>query len=528
MFKKIVSNLSFSPAVAGQLTFYAKRLRKENVTRGLGVLFGIGVFVLQFANWVAPPTGANASGPSDIMPGGFVNQQDMVDTCRSNSFISTVYGYFGITCDNIAGGSFQYIPAANSTWYSLGRDRHAASDQLIQIGDNSFYLRPLASVAYSSTGRAIVGTSSWGHPFAILLSCGNPVIPSLPTPPQPPAPPPPPPPLTPPSLVIHKVADNGFPAANSTVAPGAVIGYRLPFGNSGQKGALSAQIIDTLPKGVTYVSQSSRANNFQVPSASSPAIWTFNSLAGGAIDNAYLQVQVNGDVADGTKLCNQAIFRAVYVPTVTSETVCHTVKRTTPPPPTTANIHQSKFAVYLTRTQPSQQPVNANKTTAKAGEIIEYTLKTSNTGDSDKKNYSIIEDVADILEYADVTNAGGGTLQGKTLSWPATTIPGRTTVTKTFQVTVKTPVPSTVRSSSDPFSFDLCMDNVYGDTVQVCVEAPPVKQIETTSQALPQTGPGTGIGIVAGFFALMVFFYMRNRQLQTEVQILRVDNRPGV
>jgi len=39
MFKKIVSQLSFSPALVAQLGFYARRLRKEQATRRLGLVF---------------------------------------------------------------------------------------------------------------------------------------------------------------------------------------------------------------------------------------------------------------------------------------------------------------------------------------------------------------------------------------------------------------------------------------------------------------------------------------------------------
>ena len=39
MFRKIVSNLPFSPALVGQLGFYAKRLKKEETTRRLGLIF---------------------------------------------------------------------------------------------------------------------------------------------------------------------------------------------------------------------------------------------------------------------------------------------------------------------------------------------------------------------------------------------------------------------------------------------------------------------------------------------------------
>lgn len=47
MFRKIVSQLSFSPALVGQLSFYAKRLRKEQATRRLGLVFVAMALVVQ-------------------------------------------------------------------------------------------------------------------------------------------------------------------------------------------------------------------------------------------------------------------------------------------------------------------------------------------------------------------------------------------------------------------------------------------------------------------------------------------------
>jgi len=47
MFRKIVSNLAFSPALVGQLGFYAKRLRREEATRRVGLIFTALALVVQ-------------------------------------------------------------------------------------------------------------------------------------------------------------------------------------------------------------------------------------------------------------------------------------------------------------------------------------------------------------------------------------------------------------------------------------------------------------------------------------------------
>ena len=70
MFRKLVSNLSFSPALVGQLGFYAKRLRKEESTRRVGLIFTALALVVQSFAVLQPPENVNASSSSDFTPGG--------------------------------------------------------------------------------------------------------------------------------------------------------------------------------------------------------------------------------------------------------------------------------------------------------------------------------------------------------------------------------------------------------------------------------------------------------------------------
>lgn len=66
MFRNIVSNLPFSPALVGQLGFYAKRLRKEETTRRLGLIFTVLALVVQsFAVFQAPEP-VNATTPGQV------------------------------------------------------------------------------------------------------------------------------------------------------------------------------------------------------------------------------------------------------------------------------------------------------------------------------------------------------------------------------------------------------------------------------------------------------------------------------
>jgi hypothetical protein len=530
MFRKLVSNLSFSPGVASQLVFYAKRLRAERFTRTLSLALGAGVLVLQFATILAPPTAVSADVNNDIIPNGIISQKDLITHIDGSPELQSLYhDKFGITDDDISRATYNgALPAKNSDKYSLGKVRHAPSDQVITTPYNTYYFRPLSSVATSDTGRAYVGTTSRGQWFAILLSCGNIVMASLPNPP------PTPPAVDKPALGQLDIVDCNQIAgwAFDDSLPTTPISVDIYIdGKFNQRTTASQSRADV---GAAYPGRGN-SHGFSVPTPAIMKDGKQHTVAAYAIGVTTTGALNSANPWIGTKTvtlnCNPVVTPPPTVtppPKVTPPPVVITPPPViVPPPPPLPNINQSKFATYLSHKDGSTV-ATADKTTAKSSDVIEYTLKTSNTGDGTQKNYAVVEDLTDIMEYATVTNTGGGAMQGNSLVWPAIDISGRTTVTKTFQITVKDPVPATARTSSDAKSFDLCMDNVYGDLVHICVAAPPVKQVEVVSESLPQTGPGLGIGVVAGFIALLAYFYARNRQLQTEVSILRVDHNPGV
>ena len=67
MFRKIVSNLTFSPALVGQLGFYAKRLKKEEATRRIGLIFTALALVVQSFAVFTPPESANAANGNNVV-----------------------------------------------------------------------------------------------------------------------------------------------------------------------------------------------------------------------------------------------------------------------------------------------------------------------------------------------------------------------------------------------------------------------------------------------------------------------------
>jgi hypothetical protein len=85
MFRKLVSNLAFSPALVGQIGFYAKRLRKEEATRRIGLIFTVLALVVQSFAVFSPPEAANASSPSNFIPGGVKTLNDYLKNYDQNT-----------------------------------------------------------------------------------------------------------------------------------------------------------------------------------------------------------------------------------------------------------------------------------------------------------------------------------------------------------------------------------------------------------------------------------------------------------
>ena len=194
----------------------------------------------------------------------------------------------------------------------------------------------------------------------------------------------------------------------------------------------------------------------------------------------------------------------------------------TPNQPLTATLSMSKSAILIPAGGGPER--NANGTTAQPGDTIEYTLTTTNSGLGDAKDYVVTDNINDILEYANLVDPRGGVLFNGSLSWPKTTIKAGSSFLTTFQVRVKSPLPTTPASVSDPQSYDFKMDDVYGNLVSVNLAVPASAQVAVASQQLPETGAGTDSLIVFTLAAAIAYFYFRNRQLVMEINLLRGDH----
>ncbi len=164
-----------------------------------------------------------------------------------------------------------------------------------------------------------------------------------------------------------------------------------------------------------------------------------------------------------------------------------------------------------------------------AGDVIEYTLITTNTQDYSRKNYIVSDYVGDLMDYSEIdapflaSQGGAFDLANKKITFNIADIAARTDVAKTFKIKLKNPIPATNSPSNVSGTFDCKISNKYGNELTMNIACPAVKGIET----IPNTGPGTSL--IFGFMitAIVGYFYARSRIMAKELQILRAEFAPS-
>jgi PKD repeat protein len=594
MFHQIVSSLSMTPQASSQLTFYARRLKQESITRFFSAIAATLLVALQILTVVSPASASNAASDNDLVSGGFSTKADLLTTYDKNAGLQKIYLAFGVTRADIA-SSKTVMTTINSrqdgnSLFSVGHHPVAgcSPDTRLDVfpssnGSGTVYYHRLSCFdtgsnrTTGSTYKALVGKrASDGGFFAIMAVCGNIVVKTVPPTPS----------YTCTGLTGSPLTGQvpltvNFTANAKTVGTAKIASYVYDFGDATPRfTAPSSTTTNTVrhayTKPGTYTATVSvsdtathtlktaaackvtvRASAVPTPTptpsckpgipvgsplCNPPALACVGISANPASGTAPLAITFTGtgtaknqtitdyiyDFGDGSKATTKSgtathIYKndGSYTATVTVKGSTGTVAPLIEACKLTVNVSalppafvQEKAAINKT------QNVDATKHPANAGDVIVYSLITKNTGGTAGETVPT-DDVADILEYADITDLGGGTMNGKTISWPADTIAAGKAVTHNFTVQVKNPIPVTTTGISNPRSFDLKMENVFGTSVTVDVVPPPSKVIEVASQTMPETGPGESILLMFIVGGMVFFFYLRNRQLVTEIKLLR-------
>ena len=188
MFRKIVSNLPFSPALVGQLSFYARRLRKEEATRKAGLIITALALVVQSLAVFNPPTAVNAASSADFIPGGVTSKQDLLKEYDKNTGkIKQVLSSLGITRSELAGTSKRTIGEQGYfNWSRTSLYSYAQGQRSWNYGGGNVFYRPMTLTAGADTTHEIfAGKSKTFGWFAIKIDCGNIVTDKPPRAPKP-------------------------------------------------------------------------------------------------------------------------------------------------------------------------------------------------------------------------------------------------------------------------------------------------------------------------------------------------------
>ncbi len=153
-------------------------------------------------------------------------------------------------------------------------------------------------------------------------------------------------------------------------------------------------------------------------------------------------------------------------------------------------------------------------------------MLTINSGAATAPSYNQFTDnVNDLLEYANIIEiSDNGELKNGVITWKQTDIAVNQKITRTFKVQIKNPLPATPQSKSDPQSYDLQIDNVYGNKTSIKLDSPTIpKTVQVTQTTLTNTGPGETLAIAFGITVFISYFLARTRLFSKELDIVKTD-----
>jgi len=159
------------------------------------------------------------------------------------------------------------------------------------------------------------------------------------------------------------------------------------------------------------------------------------------------------------------------------------------------------------------------------GDVLEYTLFTLNSQNYERTGVEVSDYIGDILDYAtldlEALAAEGGRFDEDTnkVIWEGVVIPAKSKIGNTFRVQLLNPIPATNQPSAVSTDYDCVISNSYGNDINLNVQCPLVKGIET----IPNTGPGTSLLMIGGATMVVGYFFARSRLLSKEIDIIRTD-----
>jgi hypothetical protein len=479
MINKLLSNLAFNPSLIEDVAFYTRRLKKEEAIRRTGlVLVVLSLFVQIFAAMV-PPEKSYAASDNDVINGGVDTLSELKSKCETsdneklngkpnpNWGAKGLYERFGLSCADLKQESCAKAGCNVSlNFQTQGKNgvKTVGRTDFADTDDTAKGPYGPHAVAFQSRSAAEWRGKDAAYDFGEIRDSKGVKR----------------------HIWILKDCGNiaygkPIPETTGTATPG------------------TGTIINSGTPGFTP----------DTPPATPPA----------APQTTTPEVRTPGEQPPPAAPATP-ITPVVTVPTVP---VCADKPTIPATDENCGTVGRLKTVQNITRTL---SPELTLQTKVKAGETLEYSLVTTNSNSAASKTKYVVDDyVGDLLDYAQLDEAAlktqGGTFSSekKTITWANQTIPAGGKLVKTFRVTMKNPLPTTNQPNATAPDYDCRMQNGYGNEVVVNVECAALKKVET----LPNTGPGTTVGIAAAITVISGYFFARSRLLAKELKIVKED-----
>jgi hypothetical protein len=179
MFKKIVSQISLSPATVEQVALYAKRVQKKRALYGWAAIILATTSILYSLVMVFNPAYTSSPSANDLVPGGLPTKESILSAYDMNTGgFRDAATLFSMSRDDIARvtSACDKSPIA----YTTGRVSYGdASDESVHLlaNESPIYIR---AVDPSVVLDMWCGTTGHGDSFAIVKADGNIVTSSTP------------------------------------------------------------------------------------------------------------------------------------------------------------------------------------------------------------------------------------------------------------------------------------------------------------------------------------------------------------
>lgn len=590
MFRKLISNLPFSPTLISELGFYARRLRKEEATRRVGLMLTALALVVQSFVAFSPPESANAANPGDLVYGGIHTKSQLLAAWDNNTQgYRDLLQHAGFTTrDQIAAMRDGEINTRTSgkdngwlTWNRVSRGGTKYNETAMAVGSQTIYVRSLAAFDTGNNTRgngsyypAFVGKNAKGEEVRIMKGCAN--------------------------ITMKKRPPSDRNIQVCEIQSRKIITIRETQFNSSkhsrnqndchakpiQACELSTLKMITIDERDFDAKKHSKNPDDCKPKPAPTAVCS--SLTVKKIERTKFQLQAAASTANGATISSytyvvkdtdgkEVLRRAVNTPgssssldielasegTYSAEVIVATnlgnrtaaacqiqltvepVERCPLNPALTVNdpdcqpcpgdpklwVKDDECAAKVIRNKEATNltaKVDAETVKARASDRIEYTLTARNDG-RDETTFDITDDLSDILEYASLYDRGGGQLdeETKVLSWADVTLKPGESQSRTYVVQMASQISPMSRGTSDPSSYDCKIINTFGDTIEIDVECPAPKIVEQVVPELPRTGPTENMIFGGILAAIVTFLYARSRQLNKEVRLIRREVTAG-